>query len=142
MALKRIGDKRVAMRRSTAGVRSGDGLRISSSSASTLLGSNLNPLWGDLSNADTRLLYHSLLPKAMLRLQEEAGIREGEGWDPEKPLSLYQAAYLSYRLRHTAKLYARYRCNLPGRVLTEVYDGFRHWREYGVWKAEGRGWEE
>ncbi|GMI42762.1 hypothetical protein TrCOL_g3811 [Triparma columacea] len=60
----------------------------------------------------------------------------------EEPLSLYQAAYLSYRLRHTAKLYARYRCNLPGRVLTEVYDGFRHWREYGVWKAEGRGWEE
>ena len=138
------------------------------STLQTLLGINNNPLWGDLSNSDTRLLYHSLLPRALLRLQEEAGIREGEGerdpselsavafcssiltppsppssgWDPSNPLSLYQAAYLSYRLRHTAKLYARYRCNLPGRVLTEVYDGFRHWREYGVWKAEGRGWEE
>ncbi|GMH47410.1 hypothetical protein TrVE_jg4849 [Triparma verrucosa] len=101
----------------------------------TYFGPNSNKIWGDLTNSDTRLLYHSLLPRALLKIKTLHNATDAD-------TDLKKLAYLSYSLRQTAKLYSRYRCNLPGRVLTEIYDGWRHFREYGKWNTEGREWDE
>ncbi|GMI05405.1 hypothetical protein TrLO_g3056 [Triparma laevis f. longispina] len=118
----------------------------------TYFGPNSNKIWGDLTNSDTRLLYHSLLPRALLKIKQLqaspinqtvsslANSTSKASLGPNTDLK--SLAYLSYSLRQTAKLYSRYRCNLPGRVLTEIYDGWRHFREYGKWNTEGREWDE
>lgn len=95
-----------------------------------IFGTNKNRLWGDLDNKETRRLYHELLPKALLMVEREKG------------LTLEERAILASTARTAAKSYARSRCNLPGRLTATLYDGFRHYREFGYFSWSGMNWEE
>ena len=96
----------------------------------SIFGSNKNKLWGDLDNAQTRRLYHELLPKALLKVERD------------NTLTLEERAVIASKARTAAKKYARERCTVPGRVLAYVFDGFRHLKEFGTWSWEGMSWEE
>lgn len=81
--------------------------------------------WGDLSASETRQLYHHLLPRVVLI---EAEFQE---------LPLKTRAYIASMARYAAKLYARERCTLPGRLAASLYDGTRHAIRYGRWSWTG-----
>lgn len=93
-------------------------------------GRNRNKMWGDFDTKNTRKLYHTLLPRALLGLYE---------LDLFSPTDL---APLAFEARIAAKKYARERCVLPGRIAAMVYDGFRSWRTWGTWSMEGMSWEQ
>eukprot|EP00518_Triparma_eleuthera_P002586 CAMPEP_0182453514 /NCGR_PEP_ID=MMETSP1319-20130603/544_1 /TAXON_ID=172717 /ORGANISM="Bolidomonas pacifica, Strain RCC208" /LENGTH=168 /DNA_ID=CAMNT_0024651451 /DNA_START=259 /DNA_END=761 /DNA_ORIENTATION=+ len=114
---------------------------VSLSTLQTYFGSNSNVIWGDLTNADTRLLYHRLLPRALLRIRSRISSVPGPSPSSSDD-QLYELAYLSYSLRQTAKLYARYRCNLPGRLFSHLYSGLRHYVSHGTYDVRGMSWEE
>jgi len=93
-------------------------------------GENRNKLWGDLDNETARRLYHTLLPRVLLKVTSNSEIREDE------------LAHLAYQARLAAKQYARERCNVPGRMFAMAFDGFRHWKAYGNWSTKGMTWDE
>lgn len=88
--------------------------------------------WGDLSAQQTRQFYHELLP---VTLQFEAG-------DSYEVLSLEERARLASTARHAARLYARERCTLVGRLSAHLYDGLRHFKQHGTWRSTGMNYEE
>jgi hypothetical protein len=94
-------------------------------------GTNKNKLWGDFDPHTTRKLYHVLLPRVMLELYKMGYCQEPQ-----------ELAPLAYEARVAAKKYARERCIVPGRILSMAYDGFRSWKNYGTWNAEGLSWEQ
>jgi len=94
-------------------------------------GTNRNKLWGDFDAETTRRLYHVLLPRAMLELYRIEG-----------QLRPQELAPLAYEARVAAKKYARERCVVPGRLFSMAFDGFRSWKNYGTWNAEGLSWEQ
>eukprot|EP00591_Stephanopyxis_turris_P001118 CAMPEP_0195522594 /NCGR_PEP_ID=MMETSP0794_2-20130614/20888_1 /TAXON_ID=515487 /ORGANISM="Stephanopyxis turris, Strain CCMP 815" /LENGTH=417 /DNA_ID=CAMNT_0040652381 /DNA_START=103 /DNA_END=1356 /DNA_ORIENTATION=- len=94
-----------------------------------IFGTNKNKLWGDLDPETTRVLYHTLLPRALLRLH-------AQGLDP------HELAPLAYEARIAAKKYARERSRVPGRVMAVAFDGFRHLKAYGKWSSQGLSWDE
>jgi hypothetical protein len=94
-----------------------------------IFGQNKNKLWGDLDPETTRILYHTLLPRALLRLH-------AQGLTPD------ELAPLAYEARCAAKQYARERCNLPGRVASMMFDGVRHVKSYGKWSSKGLTWDQ
>ena len=55
---------------------------------------------------------------------------------------LKELAPLAYQARLAAKKYARERSQLPGRLGSMLYDGYRSWRRYGKWKSTGMTWEQ
>jgi hypothetical protein len=90
-----------------------------------------NRLYGDLSGEQARLLYHTLLPRSIVALQE-AGILEAE-----------ELAPLAYQARLAAKEYARMRSTLPNRLLAMAFDSYRSWRREGnPLKTKGLTWED
>mmetsp|Transcript_3536 Transcript_3536/g.6463 ORF Transcript_3536/g.6463 Transcript_3536/m.6463 type:complete len:427 (+) Transcript_3536:225-1505(+) len=93
-------------------------------------GSNRNKLWGDLDAATTRKLYKTLLPNALCELVLELGV------EPE------ELAPLAYKARKAAKLYARERCQVPARILANLFDGYRQWRRYGKFQTTGMSYEQ
>eukprot|EP01038_Epipyxis_sp_PR26KG_P009775 gene9775-13150_t len=86
-------------------------------------------LWGEWSSVETRQFYRSQLPKA-LQIDGALG------------LTLEQRAQLASEARHALRIYARERCNLPGRLLARLYDGIRHMYVFGYWSDEGMNWTE
>jgi len=94
-----------------------------------LFGRNRNSFWGDLDPPTCRRLYQALLPRTLLRLY-----REG--------LAAEELAPLAYEARVAAKVYARERSQVPGRIAAVAYDGFRHLWKYGVWSSKGLTWFE
>jgi hypothetical protein len=94
-----------------------------------IFGRNKNKLWGDLDPETTRILYHTLLPRALLRLHTQ-------GLTPD------ELAPLAYEARCAAKQYARERCNVPGRVASVMFDGVRHVKIYGKWSSKGLTWDQ
>lgn len=86
-------------------------------------------LWGEWSNSETRQFYKSQLPKP---LQIEGALG----------LTLEERAKLASAARHAVRMYSRERCHLPGRILAELYDGFRHLHSFGYWKSDGMSWDE
>jgi len=94
-----------------------------------IFGTNKNKLWGDLDAETARILYHTLLPRALIRLH-------AQGLAPD------ELAPLAYDARVAAKKYARERCQVPARVLAVVYDGIRHLKQYGKWSSDGLSWDQ
>lgn len=92
------------------------------------------PPWGDLSPRQTRALYHALLPRALLALNEMGLMR------PE------ELAPLAYEARLAAKEYARSRCVWTGRAGTALFDQYRSLRDKGRLVGPGASasmsWEE
>lgn len=101
----------------------------------SLFGENRNKLWGDLDNETARKLYHTLLPRVLLRVQETKDLHYSE-------ITPDELARLAYQARVAAKEYARERCNVPGRIFAMAFDGFRHLKQYGKWSAKGMSWDE
>jgi hypothetical protein len=93
-------------------------------------GSNQNKLWGDLDPTTTRKLYKSLLPTALCELVLDLGV------NPE------ELAQLAYEARKAAKLYARERCQVPARVASFLYDGFRQLKRYGRFQPNGMSYDQ
>jgi len=113
-------------------VRSSEAEGYAATDVSTLrkiFGTNRNKLWGDLDAETARILYHTLLPRALIRLHSQ-------GLAPD------ELAPLAYEARVAAKKYARERCQVPARVLAVVYDGIRHLRKYGKWSSDGLSWDQ
>ena len=94
-----------------------------------IFGTNKNRWWGDLDAETARILYHTLLPRALIRLH-------AQGLEPEA------LAPLAYEARLAAKRYARERCQVPARVLAVAYDGLRHLKRYGKWSSDGLSWDQ
>ena len=92
------------------------------------------PPWGDLSPTQTRLLYHTLLPRSLLALNE-MGFVTAEDLAP-----------LAYEARIAAKEYARSRCVWTGRVGVFLFDQYRSLRDKGrliqPGKSSSMSWEE
>ncbi|KAL3804930.1 hypothetical protein HJC23_006702 [Cyclotella cryptica] len=92
------------------------------------------PPWGDLSPTQTRALYHTLLPRSLLALNE-MGLVEAEDLAP-----------LAYEARIAAKEYARSRCVWTGRVGVFLFDQYRSLRDRGRLIKPGdsssMSWEE
>lgn len=80
--------------------------------------------WGDLSPADTRALYHALLPTSLL-------------WDDEAQYSLAERAEMAIAARRAARLYARERALLPFAIGCQVLDGVRQLLEGGSFRTQG-----
>lgn len=92
------------------------------------------PPWGDLSPTQTRALYHTLLPRSLLALNE-MGLVQAEDLAP-----------LAYEARIAAKEYARSRCVWTGRVGVFIFDQYRSLRDKGrlikPGKSSSMSWEE
>ncbi|KAL7491243.1 hypothetical protein ACHAWT_001430 [Skeletonema menzelii] len=92
------------------------------------------PPWGDLSPTQTRSLYHTLLPRSLLALNE-MGLVKVEDLAP-----------LAYEARIAAKNYARSRCVWTGRVGVFLFDQYRSLRDKGRLVKPGTSssmsWEE
>jgi len=92
------------------------------------------PPWGDLSPTQTRSLYHTLLPRSLLALNE-LGLVKVEDLAP-----------LAYEARIAAKNYARSRCVWTGRVGVFLFDQYRSLRDKGRLVKPGTSssmsWEE
>ena len=92
------------------------------------------PPWGDLSPTQTRSLYHTLLPRSLLALNE-MGFVTAEDLAP-----------LAYEARIAAKEYARSRCIWTGRVGVFLFDQYRSLRDKGrliqPGKSSSMSWEE
>ena len=90
-----------------------------------------NKLWGDLDGKTARQLYHTLLPRSLLGLQE-AKILEAE-----------ELAPLAYQARMAAKEYARMRSTLPNRLLAKGFDSYRSWARGGnPLNTKGLSWQD
>lgn len=81
--------------------------------------------WGDLSSRQTRLLYQRLLPRVIL------------SEDEFQDLPLKDRAYIASMARYAAKIYARERCRVPGRVAANFYDATRYAIRTGRWSWTG-----
>lgn len=92
-------------------------------------GSNHNVLWGDLDACNTRRLYKSLLPVALLELKDCGVTAES-------------LAPLAYKARVAAKLYARERSRVPSRLAANLFDGYRQWRKYGSFDMTGMTYQQ
>jgi hypothetical protein len=92
-------------------------------------GANRNKVWGDLDAATARRVYKTLLPKALLELVKL-------GLEPE------DLAPLAYQARVAAKMYARERCQVPSRVLANLFDGYRQWKTYGKFQTAGMSYDQ
>jgi hypothetical protein len=92
------------------------------------------PPWGDLSPTQTRALYHTLLPRTLLALNEMGLVQ---------PKDL---APLAYEARIAAKEYARSRCIWTGRLGVFLFDQYRSLRDRGrlirPGKSSSMSWEE
>ena len=92
------------------------------------------PPWGDLSPTQTRSLYHTLLPRSLLALNE-MGLVQVEDLAP-----------LAYEARIAAKEYARSRCVWTARVGVFLFDQYRSLRDKGRFIKPGSSssmsWEE
>lgn len=92
------------------------------------------PPWGDLTPTQTRSLYHTLLPRSLLALNE-MGLVKVEDLAP-----------LAYEARIAAKNYARSRCIWTGRVGVFLFDQYRSLRDKGRLVRPGTSssmsWEE
>ena len=92
------------------------------------------PPWGVLSPTQTRSLYHTLLPRSLLALNE-MGFVTAEDLAP-----------LAYEARIAAKEYARSRCIWTGRVGVFLFDQYRSLRDKGrliqPGKSSSMSWEE
>lgn len=86
-------------------------------------------VWGEWSPAQTRWFYKTQLPWA-LQIDGALG------------LSLEERAKMASQARHALRLYSRERCHLPARVVARLYDGLRHWHDFGSWSPEGMSWVE
>lgn len=99
------------------------------------------PPLGDLSPQQTRELYHALLPRSLLALNELNELSSGSSF-----LGPEELAPLAYEARIAAKEYARSRCVWTGRVGTWLFDNYRSLRHKGKLVAPGRSgsmsWEE
>eukprot|EP00538_Stauroneis_constricta_P011809 CAMPEP_0119547834 /NCGR_PEP_ID=MMETSP1352-20130426/1870_1 /TAXON_ID=265584 /ORGANISM="Stauroneis constricta, Strain CCMP1120" /LENGTH=361 /DNA_ID=CAMNT_0007592889 /DNA_START=534 /DNA_END=1619 /DNA_ORIENTATION=- len=93
-------------------------------------GTNTNALWGDLDAVTTRRLYKTLLPRALMQLWID-GIATPE-----------EIAPLAYQARKAAKLYARERSQLPYRIMAQMMDGVRTYRQYGTFQPCGLSYEQ
>jgi len=80
--------------------------------------------WGDLSPAETRALYHALLPKSLLE-EEDA------------EYTLAERAELAIAARRAARLYARERALLPFAIASELLDGVRQLMCTGAFRTAG-----
>ncbi|KAL3913020.1 MAG: hypothetical protein SGILL_006656, partial [Bacillariaceae sp.] len=90
---------------------------------------------GDLTPAQTRRLYHTLLPRTLLGLYE-LGLMNPE-----------ELAPMAYEARMAAKQYARSRCVWYARMATELFDQYRSVRDRGrigtkTNQGSGMTWEE
>ena len=92
------------------------------------------PPWGDLSPTQTRSLYHTLLPRSLLALNEMGLVNAAD------------LAPLAYEARIAAKNYARSRCVWTGRVGVFLVDQYRSLRDKGRLMRPGTSssmsWEE
>lgn len=88
------------------------------------------PPWGDLDSDQSRQLYHTLLPRSLLALNEAGLMRPDE------------LAPLAYQARVAAKDYTRERCTLPGRMLAVGFDAYRSFRRDGTFQTKGLSWEQ
>ncbi len=92
------------------------------------------PPWGDLSPTQTRSLYHTLLPRSLLALNEFGFVK------------VEDLAPLAYEARISAKNYARSRCVWTGRVGVFLFDQYRSLRDKGRLVKPGTSssmsWEE
>lgn len=93
-------------------------------------GTNRNVLWGDLGPSETRKLYHTLLPQALVGLYDGGLMRP------------HELAPLAYEARKAAKKYARERSILPVRMAAMAFDGYRSCRDYGIWSHHGLSWNQ
>jgi len=93
-------------------------------------GRNQNVLWGDLDATNTRRLYKTLMPVALMDLYKSADVQ---------PQDL---APLAYKARVAAKLYARERCQVPARIAANLFDGYRQWRKYGSFDCTGMSYQQ
>ena len=93
-------------------------------------GRNRNVLWGDLDATNTRRLYKTLMPVALMDLYKSADVQ---------PQDL---APLAYKARVAAKLYARERCQVPARIAANLFDGYRQWRKYGSFDCTGMSYQQ
>ena len=81
-----------------------------------------------LDAAETRDLYHSLLPTQLLHEEDST--------------TLAERAQIAIAARRAARLYARERTMLPLMMGSELYDGMRHLLESGSFKRTGLSDEE
>lgn len=79
--------------------------------------------WGDLTPAETRALYHALLPTSLLSDGNE--------------YTLAERAELAVAARRAARLYARERALLPYVFGCELLDGMRQMLKGGAFQKEG-----
>lgn len=93
-------------------------------------GRNKNVLWGDLDAVTTRRLYKTLLPRALLELNNCHGA------------SSEDLAPLAYRARVAAKLYARERSTIPCRLSACMFDGMRNLRNHGSFQMTGMSYPQ
>ena len=94
-------------------------------------GRNQNVLWGDLDASNTRRLYKTLLPVALMDLYQQA-----------PTIAAQDLALLAYKARVAAKLYARERCRVPARIAANLFDGYRQWRKYGSFDCTGMSYQQ
>jgi hypothetical protein len=93
-------------------------------------GKSPNRFWGDLNASKTRRLYKTLLPRALLHLHCMFG---------DRPEAL---APLAFQARLAAKMYARERCRWWLRLATNLYDGWRQWKQYGRFNVHGMSYQQ
>jgi len=79
--------------------------------------------WGDLTPAEARELYHSLLPYNLL--------------NSSTPYTLGERARLAVAARHAARLYVRERTVLPATIGCELFDGARTLIKQGAFQPSG-----
>ncbi len=61
---------------------------------------------------------------------------------PRDAVAPQDLAPLAYKARVAAKLYARERCRVPGRVAANLFDGYRQWRRYGSFDCTGMSYQQ
>lgn len=84
--------------------------------------------WGDLTPAETRALYHALLPTSLLN--DQTGC------------SLAERAELAIAARRAARLYARERALLPFALGSELLDGVRSLLQGSGFRTQGMSDEQ
>jgi len=107
-------------------------------------GRNQNVLWGDLDATNTRRLYKTLMPVALMDLYHKTeGENDGDNDETATPAVQPQdLAVLAYKARVAAKLYARERCRVPARIAANLFDGYRQWRKYGSFDCTGMSYQQ
>lgn len=85
--------------------------------------------YGDLNHEQTRRLYHTLLPKALLELHATG-------------VEAHDLAPLAYQARVAAKIYARERAYRHLSYGSHLLDGFRTLSKYGSFSLRGMSYEQ